>query len=347
MRIIEIFASKSWGGGEQYVFDLSQKLLKDKHIVFFAGKKSEIIEQKVASIHQPLCHLPLSWYFGLISIWKLAKLVRRESINLIHVHHFKAAFVAVSVKILMRGKLKVILTRHLVRKGKNNFLYRFLYRHIDKIIFVSDLAKQRFLSVNPTIHPDKITVIFNSIYTEERENILPNRTNTPLVVGFCGRLEKEKGVATLLAAIPLCKSKNINYLIAGSGSLEAEIRKMPYHYNIKMLGFQENVQEFVNQVDIGVTPTLIEEGFGLMNLEFMAMGKPIITTNNGAQPEYITHNENGFLIEPNQPEQLAYYINYLVEHPEKRTEIGENARQTFYKKLNNEVFYEKIMRVFV
>jgi len=347
MRIIEIFASKTWGGGEQYVFDLSRKLIKDKHSVFFAGKKSEIIDQKLTSIHQPFYHLPLGWYFDLISIWKLAKLVRRETVNIIHVHHFKAAFIAVSVKILMRGKLKVILTRHLVRKGKNNFLYRFLYRHIDKIIFVSDLAKQRFLSVNPTIHPDKITVIFNSIYTEEREIILPNCTNTPLVVGFCGRLEKEKGVATLLAAIPLCKNKNINYLIAGSGCLEAKIRKMPHHYNIKMLGFQENIQEFVNQVDIGVTPTLIEEGFGLINLEFMQAGKPIITTNNGAQPEYITHNENGFLIEPNQPEQLAYYIDYLAEQPEKRTEIGENARQTFQGKLNYEIFYEKVMKVFV
>jgi glycosyltransferase involved in cell wall biosynthesis len=214
MKIVEIFASQTWGGGEQYVFDFSRKLLKDNHVVWFAGKKSEVIERKLAAVKQPFYRLPLGWYFGFISIWKLAKLVRKESVDVIHVHHFKAAFVAAAVKTFMRRKPKVILTRHLVRKGKNNLLYRFLYRRIDKIIFVSHLAKQQFLSASPAILPEKIVVIFNSIYTEKGGNVLPKRTNSPLVVGFCGRLEKEKGVEVLLDAIPLCKNKNIKYLIA-------------------------------------------------------------------------------------------------------------------------------------
>jgi len=345
MKVVEIFASQTWGGGEQYVFDLSRRLLKDKYCVFFAGKKSGIIEQKVASIYQKFYPIPLNGYFCFASIWKLIKLVRKESIDVIHVHHFKGAFIAVWVKLLMRGKTKVMLTRHLVRKGKNNILYQFLYRHIDKIIFVSNLAKQTFLSAHPTIHPEKMEVIFNSIYMEERENTLPNRTNAHTVVGFCGRLEKEKGIEVLLAAIPLCKNKNIKFLIAGSGSLEDTIRQKMQYDNIQMLGFQENIQEFVSQVDIGATPTIIEEGFGLMNLEFMASGKPVITTCNGAQPEYITHHKNGFLIAPNNPEQLAYYIDYLIENPEKRKEIGENAMRTFQEKLNYDVFYEKIIKV--
>jgi glycosyltransferase involved in cell wall biosynthesis len=123
--------------------------------------------------------------------------------------------------------------------------------------------------------------------------------------------------------------------------------KIKHCSHIQWVGFQENVQDFVNQVDIGVTPTLVAEGFGLMNLEFMAAGKAVITTNNGAQPEYITHNATGILIEPNQPEQLAHCIDYLAEHPEKRAEIGENARQTFQEKLSYERFYEEMMGIMV
>ena len=346
MKIIEIFASQTWGGGEQYVFDLSRRLLKDNHFVFFAGKKSEAVERRLAAIGQPFCRLPLGWYFGAASIWKLAKLVRKEKVEVIHVHHFKAAFVAVAVKLLSHRKIKVMLTRHLVRKGKNNLLYRFLYRHIDHIIFVSNLAKQKFLSVQPALSPDKIAVIFNSIYAEEREKTVFENTNAALVIGFCGRLEKEKGVEILLQAIALCKNKNIKCLIAGNGTLEAEIKQISQNGgNIQYVGFQENIQKFIAQTDIGVTPSLVEEAFGLANLEFMMQGKPVITTSNGAQPEYITHNKNGILIEPNNPQALAYYIDYLTENPEKRMELGKNALQTFEEELNYEIFYEKMLKI--
>jgi glycosyltransferase involved in cell wall biosynthesis len=347
MNLVEIFASKTWGGGEQYVFDLSRRMLKDKHLVFFAGRKSEIIERKIASLNQSFLPLSLGGYFNLASVWKLRKLVRREAIDVIHVHHFKAAFLAVWVKILLGGKIKVVLTRHLVRKGKTNFLYRFLYQHIDNLIFVSDLAKRKFLSSHPAINLEKIKVIFNSIYTDEWATDLPRRTaDNRFVVGFCGRLEKEKGVEVLLEAIALCKSKNTVFRIAGSGSLETEIKQKAQQFeNLQLVGFQENIPKFIAQTDIGVTPTVIEEGFGLVNLEFMAQGKPVITTQNGAQPEYITHNENGLLIEPNNPEQLAHCIDFLAGHPEERTEIGRNALRTFQEKLNYAVFYEKTMRV--
>ena len=57
--------------------------------------------------------------------------------------------------------------------------------------------------------------------------------------------------------------------------------------------------------DIGIVPSLWRESFGLSVIEFMQQEKVVITTNNGAQPEYLSNNETGILIPPNNSDILA------------------------------------------
>ena len=78
----------------------------------------------------------------------------------------------------------------------------------------------------------------------------------------------------------------------------------------------------------------------------MKKGKPIITTSNGAQPEYVSHMENGLLVKPNNPEQLAEAINTLCDDKELRTKLGKQAKIDFDTKLNYDKFYEKITTLY-
>ena len=115
--------------------------------------------------------------------------------------------------------------------------------------------------------------------------------------------------------------------------------------NVKLLGFQRNVHEYLKQCDFGVQPSTIAEVQGISNLEYMKHGKPIITTNNGAQPEYVVNKENGILVRPNNPELLAEAIDLLCRDRELRIKLGAQAKHDFDTKLNYDTFYSKITQL--
>lgn len=78
----------------------------------------------------------------------------------------------------------------------------------------------------------------------------------------------------------------------------------------------------------------------------MKHGKPIITTNNGAQPEYVVNKENGILVRPNNPELLAEAIDLLCRDRELRIKLGAQAKHDFDTKLNYDTFYSKITSLY-
>ncbi len=357
-NILQIFASPTWGGGEQYVYDLSKKLIGNHHHVLFVQRKSPIIEQRINNINASSFILPLKNNFDIYSILRLSRLIRRENIGLIHTHQFKDAFIAVFARLLSRRKVKIIQTRHLVKKAKTGWLYSWFYKRIDKIIFVSQLAMDEFLSTKPEISRDKVIVIHNSIlpaaFSEKEKNIRTQYHINPdkILLGFTGRITPEKGLDILINALSKIKKSDFLMLIAGKGNplYEQEINdlisSLQLADKIKCLGFLGDAQAFVKQMDIGIAPSVWKEPFGLSIIEFMQAGKPVITTNNGAQPEYITNHYDGILVPPSDQDALAESIEYLIENKETRVKIGEMAKKTFEEKLSYPVFYQKILSVY-
>ena len=358
INILQIFASRSWGGGEEYVYALSKKLIEDGHTVWFVSQKSPDIVEKLRTIHSFPRVLPLLICFDLWSIIQLALMVRKNNIELIHSHQFKDALIAIFARIVSRKKVKIILTRHLVKKAKTNALYSFLYKRINAIIFVSALAKNEFLSSCPKIDEKKIFTIHNSIYPAP---VIAEKTNLrascqigaqTVVLAFTGQIVEGKGIEILLDAVYNLKNLDIVLLIAGKG-------KQPYEQLLKnqtdarglgnkifFLGFVDNISGFIPQIDIGIAPSIWRESFGLSVIEFMKFGKPVITTNNGAQNEYITHLFDGCLISPSDVNALTGAIRLLVENREERLRIGQNAQKTFLEKLSFTEFYNKTVAVY-
>lgn len=358
-HILQIFASRSWGGGEQYVFDLSQRLIEDDHHVYFIHRKSAVIEKRLKSIHSFSIILPLLNCFDIWSIIRIAFIIRKYNIELIHTHQFKDTFLALFSKLLCQRNVKVIFTRHLVKKGKTNKLYTYLYKHLNKLIFVSDLAKNEFLSSGPNINLNKTITIPNSIfpvpettaYTDLRSCY--SISEQTVILAFIGRIVKEKGVETLLEALNNLKTLDFVLLIAGKGEksyerfLKEKIKKDGLEHKIFFLGFIENIHPIVQQIDIGIAPSVWREPFGLSIIEMMQAGKPVITTNNGAQTEYITHKRDGILIPPSDEKVLCEAIRLLITHKEERLIIGQNAQMAFNQKLSYHIFYNKILDVYL
>ncbi|GHV66537.1 hypothetical protein FACS1894199_10170 [Bacteroidia bacterium] len=358
-KILQIFASRFWGGGEQYVYDLSQRLIQEGNEVIFLSKKSDIIEKRIAPCGK-LYTLSLKGMLDLRSAIGLYHIVKKNNIELVHIHQFKDTYVAMFAKLILKGKLKIILTRHLIKKAKTNYFYTLMYRSIDKIIFVSELAKNTFLSTRPSIRKEKIAVVHNSFLPKKSENSevcnYRDKFNIPkndIVISFMGNLNKQKGLAVLLQALADTRNKNITLLAAGIASdaeyeryLKQLVLSLHIEKKVIFLGFVDNTTELVQQIDIGTVPSVLQEAFGLVALEYMQAGKPVISTNNGAQKEFIQHNTTGILIPPNDSYALAKEIDRLIDNKQEREQIGRNGQQYFDANLNYDRFFKNITHIY-
>jgi len=99
---------------------------------------------------------------------------------------------------------------------------------------------------------------------------------------------------------------------------------------------QEELPLYYGAADVFVLPSRYEL-FGIVMLEAMACGVPVVATRFGGPAEVITHGENGFLVDPTDTEELARAIEVLVCDPELRREMGHRARRIVEERYSWEV----------
>ena len=356
MKIFHIVSNKEWGGGEQYVYDLSQRQMADGIDVTIFCKPVEAIMQKYQAAGMKVIPLALGGALDVKSAWKMAKVIENHS-N-IHAHNFKDAFTACYARCLAGNKqVRVVMCRHLTRKGKNTLLYRWLYRHLDRLIFDSELSKSEFLSAHPTIDEAKLGIVHTSIVVPEKVTTVDIRAQYGVpedcIIGmFHGRLDPEKGLDTLLEAVAQIKDRNFRLVLVGRGSEEytAHLKQVVQEKGIadKMVfaGFVHPVLPYVAGADFGILASTVQEGCPLSPQEYMSQGRPVIVTNNGGQREYVVQEQNGLLVPPGDAKALAEAMARLVDDAALRQRLGQQAKADFDDHLNYEHYYEQIKKIY-
>ena len=356
MKIFHIVSNKEWGGGEQYVYDLSQRQRTEGIDVTIFCKPVEAIMQKYQEAGMTVIPLALGGALDIRSAWKMAKVIENHS-N-IHAHNFKDAFTACYAKCLARNKqVRVVMCRHLTRKGKNTLLYRWLYLHLDRLIFDSELSRSVFLSTRPTIDEAKLGIVHTSIVVPEtfektdlrREFQMPS----DCVIGmFHGRLDPEKGLDTLLEAVAQVKDKPFRLVLVGRGSEDytAHLHQVAEDKGVSdkviFAGFRHPVLSVVAAADFGILASTVQEGCPLSPQEYMSQGHPVVVTNHGGQREYVVQERNGLLVPPGDAKALAEAIARLVDDAALRQRLGKQAKADFDDHLNYEHYYEQIKRIY-
>ena len=346
MRIIHLVSNKVWGGGEQYVLDLATAFAAKGNEVTIVSRDIDAVTRRFRDAGLPVTTMALKGTIDLVSPFRLARLIGKEQPVVIHVHNFKDATTALRARTLSRNRnISIVMTRHLVKAAKR----KSLYNKLDAMIFVSHLAKNEFMSTSPAIDATKVHVIHNSI--KHTPATAESATNDSLTLMFHGRLSPEKGIDTLLQAFAQAAIPDARLVIAGSGNeeyvkeLHAIADKAGISQQITWTGHITDIHPLIAKADIGVCPSRARESFGLSVVEYMTHGKPVITTNNGAQPEYITDGENGLLVAPDDVEALAAAMKALADAGQ-RSAIGKAARRTFEEQLAFPVFIKKIEKVY-
>ncbi|HLD40440.1 MAG TPA: glycosyltransferase family 4 protein [Candidatus Nanoarchaeia archaeon] len=147
------------------------------------------------------------------------------------------------------------------------------------------------------------------------------------VIGYVGRISKEKNTDLLLEAFHKIEDQeNIFLLMVGDGP-EKQTREFKEIKNCKVTGFVNNVQDYLKAVDVFVMPSLTETT-SLATLEAMSTGIPVIATRVGFIKNYIIKNHNGLFFPRNSSSMLSVKIAQLVKDRELRDRLGQNARKT-------------------
>ena len=361
INVFHIVSNKTWGGAERYASDLVAHMRHDPnfYVEVVSAKNDDIIEQ-FQKMDIPVSILPLKGIRDIDSPVRLARMLKKGK-NIVHVHSYRDAVTAVMARIISDNpNTKVVFTPHGLKKPNLNYVSKKIYRSIDQYVFVSQFAYNYFVAHAPRIKKQQTQVIPESVLNTDtsahahvpnlREE-LEMRPNQALIM-FHSRLCKDKGVDVLLNALTQINTDSYKLVLLGEGQSKAMSRIKSFIIenklvsNVKLLGFQRNVHEYLKQCDFGVQPSTIAEVQGISNLEYMKHGKPIITTNNGAQPEYVVDHKNGLLVRPNNPEQLADAIKLLCNDKEFRAKLGTQAKQDFDSKLNYDTFYNKITTLY-
>ena len=262
--------------------------------------------------------------------YKFYTICKQAKPDLINVWGNMAAFYSIFSKVL----LKIPIVNNQITDVPFNFK-RSIISH--KVTFMfSDLilanSEAGVKAYKPPLEKTKIIYNgfdFNRIKDlKSKEEIKKElKINTRYTAGMVASFSHLKDYETFInaAILMLSEDKDITFICVGSGEKDKYKNMIPLKWfnNFRFLEARNDIESIMNICDIGV---LTSNGEGTSNalIEFMALGKPILSTNLGGTPELIKDNFNGFLLEPKNPTQLAENIMTLLNKKDVYDSISKN-----------------------
>ncbi len=187
---------------------------------------------------------------------------------------------------------------------------------------------------------DRFTPVQNKEGWKRKMGLDPRKK----VIGYVGRISREKNIGVLLNAFrKLPGQEELFLLLVGDGP-EQQKKVCRKIRNCQVTGFVENVQDYLKAMDIFVMPSLTETT-SLATLEAMASGLPVIATRIGFMQSYITKGYNGTFFHRNNPSHLAAKIGQLLKEKQLCVRLGGKARRTVAYSFSWERSINKIKRI--
>ncbi|MBD2292500.1 glycosyltransferase family 4 protein [Anabaena sphaerica FACHB-251] len=218
----------------------------------------------------------------------------------------------------------------------------------DLIIVLSEVAKQTFIQAG--LAPEKVKVVTPFVDTQKFHPTVKN--DQVFRVLYVGTIEPRKGIPYLFQAFLQADIPNSELLIVGGASTRGLRQFMTEtlnkHTNIKQEFWnfsQDDPTEVFGKSSVLVLPS-VEDGFGLVALEAMACGLPVIVTSNCGVADVVNHGINGFIAPPRDVKTMANQLRFLAENESIRREMGKVARINS-QQYNQALYQHRLRKIFL
>ena len=315
----------------------------DVRIIAPCAETEEDLTDNLIRMSGSIISVPFSGSVSRVSFspriyWPVKRLLRQEQFDVIHLH--EPLMPALPLIVLRHSQSVNVGTFHAYREEHpglqiaSRLLRRFM-RKLDAKICVSEAAKEMV----SRYFPDEYVVIPNGIdlqhfsgadirpvdrYDDDRANIL-----------FVGRLEKRKGFrylmrayARVVAAIP-----HARLIVVGAYTKEDKAPFLQYARTHHLSGIHfvgrvssADLARYYRTCDVFCAPSIGFESFGIVLLEAMAAGKPIVASDIAGYRTVLEDGQEGLLVEPKDESALAEAVVQLLRDPGLRRQMGERGR---------------------
>ncbi len=361
IRVAQVIWSGNFGGIEKLAFDLcaAQKRNSAIEAELIIGKREGPYIDKVSALKIPFHFADLKSGFDFsFSKFKMLKNIFKK-FDIIHLHFFNPVIAYAAVA---SGK-KIVYTEHgnfgFGRKKKMSdrfnyfFLKKFLNKHVSYVSFNSEftakIARKRYGLTNT-----KSKVVYNGIEISKKNSSkevdpqLKNKLEGKFIVGTSSRFAGFKRIDRLISAFAeFHKDKNALLLLVGEGVMRKELEQLCFKLKVAdktiFTGYRKEVRSLQDAMDVCVFPSE-NEPFGLVAIEALALGKPVIVFSDGGgiaetvskiSPADVIDNEDALVT------RLNYYFNHRDE-----IENAKEQRMAFAAKFDIRIMEEKFFEIY-
>jgi len=300
---------------------------------------------------------------------RLGRVSQQVKFDILHIHDWLTAPAGISFKYCV--KKPMILTVHSTETGRAQGIHgpdSFAIDGVEwwatyeasKIIVTSGSMKGE-LCGHFHLPSDKIKIIPNAIdLTKYQMSVDPQSVRQRYGVGsneklvLCvGRLVPQKGIEHLIHAVPaiVWRHPEAKFVIVGEGWLKGHLeylaRSSGHGWKIRFTGFLPDLEviALMTSADVLVIPSIYEP-FGIVALEGMAAGVPVVASQVGGLAEVVEHDRTGILVYSRNPESIAWGVDRVLSAPDHSRWLTENARETIQKVYSWEGIAKKTIEVY-
>lgn len=367
MRIIHIIPNLSKGGAERIVLDICGELQKNSNvevllITFRKDNAYSFLTENINWKVIPSLMIPSISGKTISDVVLLQKEIEQFSPDVIHSHLFETEMVLSQINYPTAKyfvhfhdnmpQLREVKLSELVKKTtwtdkyERKILYTAYNRRTVKAITISK-DTQKYAS---TVLPKAISVHFQHNAINRKRFFSEVRQELTGRAVMIGSLVDKKGQLLAIQTIETLKNRGIDITLdlLGDGLLRSELEAYVHAHSLTenaiFHGNVDHPEEYLKQADFYLH-TAKYEPFGLVLLEAMSAGLPIICTDGGGNRDLILEGKNGFMVQERSTKLLADKVEYLIQNPDKRIEMGKFA-QNFSQQFDISNYVEKLLALY-
>ncbi len=355
----EIFLKKYFDFIKWYYFKIKVPWIHNKIYkkileipIFSEGIGKKIVDRFRFLYWLIVVTLPETFYYCYIG--------KKHKIQIVHLNNILGSQVA---GILAAKFLGVPCVAHLRDFEKVNTISSFLAKKIDFHIAISKAIRDNLLNLK--VHESNITIIsdaidlndFNDTHSYEYLRKEFGINDEEKIFGIFGRIINWKGIkefvhaaALIIQSVPNTKALIVGDCSDGDQKYLDEVRALITHYGLEqkiiLTGYRGDVPALMGLMNLVVHASIKSEPFGMVLIEAMAMGKPVVAAKMGGPLDIVEDGKTGFLVEPGNIDDLANAIRSILNENNLAEFMGQNGKDRVVELFTKERYAKQVEKIY-